>query len=277
MGKTGSAYVARATDRHGYVNYSSEEDETWGILFRRQMQVIQGRACDEYIHGLEILNLPSDRVVQIPEVSQALRSATGWELAAVDAVIPFGTFFELLAQRKFPAATFIRRQEDIDYLQEPDIFHEVYGHCPLLTDPVFADFVQAYGQLGLKASKQERVYLARLFWFTVEFGLINTSKGLRIYGAGILSSKGETVYALEDNKPERQALNIETALRTPYRIDIYQPIYFVIDRYKDLYDVMNENLLPQIHQAMEKGLLPAKFPPKAQTAPQPVVNDRHVC
>lgn len=277
MAKQGSSYVARQADAEGYVAYTSVEDETWNILYRRQMRVIGGRACNQYLHGLELLNLPVDRVAQIPEVSSVLRAATGWELAPVVAVIPFDEFFSLLADRKFPAATFIRRQEDIDYLQEPDIFHEIFGHCPLLTDPVFADFVQAYGELGYGASRQQQVYLARLFWFTVEFGLINTSNGLRIYGAGILSSKGETIYALEDSKPVRQPFSVDIALRTPYRIDIYQPIYFTINHFEDLYAVMNNSLLPKIKHAMELGLLEPGFPPKDQSRPNPVSDDRHLC
>ncbi len=277
MSKQTSRYVARQADTQGYVDYSHIEDETWSTLYQQQMRLICGRACEQYLHGLEMLNLPADRVAQVPEVSAVLKKTTGWTLEPVAAVIPFDDFFALLANRQFPAATFIRRQEDIDYLQEPDVFHEIFGHCPLLTDPVFASFVQAYGQLGHGASRQEQIYLARLFWFTVEFGLINTNNGLRIYGAGILSSQGETVYALEDFHPERQPFDIDTVLRTPYRIDIYQPVYFVINGFEDLYSIMNIELMPRIHQAMELGLLAPKFPPKNKSRQNPATDGRHLC
>ncbi|MCG8433731.1 MAG: phenylalanine 4-monooxygenase, partial [Gammaproteobacteria bacterium] len=208
MQKKTSKYMAKLPDENGIVDYTDEENETWAFLYDRQMQLIQGRACDEYTYGLEKLALPADRIPQLPEVNRVLRNATGWEVAAVPALIPFGEFFALLADKKFPAATFIRRKEEIDYLQEPDIFHEIYGHCPLFTDPVFADFSHNYGKLGLKASKEERVMLARVYWLTVEFGLIDTPRGLRIYGAGILSSKGETEYALDSDTPERRPFDV---------------------------------------------------------------------
>lgn len=266
-------YVAREPDSKGFVNYSPEEDQTWGFLYRRQMDIIENRACDEYIRGLEILGLSENSVPQLPDVNRALRKATGWEVAAVPALIPFGKFFELLANKQFPAATFIRTKEDIDYLQEPDIFHEIYGHCPLLTDPVFANFVHNYGKLGLNATKQERVYLARIFWFTVEFGLIQQANGLRVYGAGILSSKGETVYSLESDKPKRQEFDLMTALRTPYRIDIYQTIYFVIKQFEDIYHAMDESIIGKIHEAIELGDFEPSFPPKAKESSK----NRHDC
>ena len=274
MSKKSNSYVAKKADESGFVNYTDEENETWAILYDRQMAVIEDRACDEYFRGLEILGLPSDRVAQIPVVNKVLGKTTGWQLAPVAAVIPFGEFFELLADRKFPAATFIRRKEDIDYLSEPDIFHEIYGHCPLLTDPVFAEFVHKYGKLGVSADPWERAFLARLFWFTVEFGLINTASGQRIYGAGILSSKGETPYALEDPIPERRPFDVLTILRTSYRIDIFQTVYYAIDRYKDLYDIINETLLSKIQQAITLGMLEPTFPTNVSPSD---TSDHHVC
>lgn len=257
-----SSYVAHTPDADGIVHYSAEENSVWAYLYARQMKLIEHRACPEFLHGLSVLDLPADRVPQLHEVNHKLQAATGWRVAAVPALIPFGTFFELLASKQFPAATFIRRREHIDYLQEPDIFHEIFGHCPLLTDPVFANFVHEYGKLGLAASKQERVYLARVFWLTVEFGLIRTPAGIRIYGAGILSSKGESEYALDSQVPERKAFNVDDALRTPYRIDIMQPLYYVIDDFRQIYDVMNAGLLPRIHEAIRLGDYPPLFPPK---------------
>lgn len=254
-----SNYQARAADAEGWVDYTDTENQTWAHLFARQKQQIIGRASDEYLRGLEILDFPADRVAQVPEVNKALYAATQWQLHPVAAVIPFAEFFELLAQRRFPAATFIRRPEDIDYLQEPDIFHEIYGHCPMLTDPVFADFVQAYGKLGMAATAKERVYLARLFWFSVEFGLINTPQGLRTYGAGILSSSSECVYALEDSRVERRPWDVMTVLRTPYRIDIMQPIYYIIDSYEQLFAAMDTEVMGKIHSAMEIGLFTPSY------------------
>lgn len=257
-----TAYVAHQPDARGLIDYSDTENDTWRFLYQRQWELIRNRACRAYREGLEILDLPENRVPQLPEVNCALRAATGWEVAAVPALIPFGTFFELLADRKFPAATFIRTPEDIDYLQEPDIFHEIFGHCPLLTDPTFADFVHEYGKLGLAASPKERVYLARIFWFTVEFGLIRESGEHRIYGAGILSSPGETVYSLEGAEPERKDFDVMTALRTPYRIDIFQRIYFVIDSFEQIYEQMNSSIMPRVREAMALGDFPPAYPPK---------------
>ncbi|MBI2381826.1 MAG: phenylalanine 4-monooxygenase [Gammaproteobacteria bacterium] len=272
-----TSYTARTPDVHGYVDYSAEENQTWAFLYERQMKLIADRACDEFLKGLEVLQLTPDRVPQLPDVNRNLSAATGWEVAAVPALIPFGAFFELLANRRFPAATFIRRPEHIDYLQEPDIFHEIFGHGPLLTDPVFADFCQAYGKLGLAASKPERVYLARLFWFTVEFGLIETAKGRRIYGAGILSSKGESVYALDSELPERRPFELMTALRTPYRIDIFQTVYYAIRDFRQIFEVMNADLLPAIAEAMVLGDFPPTYPPKTPPAPVEAERKTHVC
>lgn len=264
-----TAYVAKTPNSQGIVDYTQVEDKTWQFLYQRQMELIKGRACDEYLRGLEIVGLNQNQVPQLPDVSRALRKETGWEVAPVKAVIPFGEFFELLANKKFPAATFIRSEEDIDYLQEPDIFHEIYGHCPLLTDPIFADFVHRYGQMGLAASKKERIYLARIFWFTVEFGLIQReNQGLRIYGAGILSSPGETLYSLDSDKAQRRTFDVMDALRTPYRIDIYQTVYYVISAFEDIYNAMDTNILNKIQQAIELGDFKATFPAKDIAKPK---------
>ena len=176
------------------------------------------------------------------------------------ALIPFDKFFELLANRRFPAATFIRTREEMDYLQEPDIFHEVFGHCPLLTNQAYADFTETYGKLGLNASHADRVMLARLYWFTIEFGLIQTAKGLRIYGGGILSSKEETVYCLESPEPQRKPFDPIEALRTPYRIDIKQPVYFVLDNFDTLYKLIDMDLIGLIQQARKLGEFAPAYP-----------------
>ncbi|GAL17745.1 phenylalanine-4-hydroxylase [Vibrio maritimus] len=158
-----------------------------------------------------------------------------------------------MAARKFPVATFLRSREEFDYLQEPDFFHEIFGHCAMLTDPDFAQFTQHYGQLGYQADSKERVYLARLYWFTVEFGLVEQNGDLKIYGGGILSSPGETLYALDDERPLRQAFNVDNVLRTPYRIDIMQPTYFVLDDIRQLYELKQQNLSQDVARAMESG------------------------
>ncbi|WP_144394505.1 phenylalanine 4-monooxygenase [Pleionea sediminis] len=270
-----TAYVAKTPNDSGFIDYTPIEDQTWKTLYDRQMEVIKNRACDEYMQGLDILGLSRDSIPQLPDVNRALKKATGWEVAAVPALIPFDEFFELLASKRFPAATFIRTPEELDYLQEPDIFHEIFGHCPLLTDPVFAKFVENYGKLGLHASKKERVYLARLFWFTVEFGLIQKTEGLRIYGAGILSSIGETPYSLENAKPERKPFDLMTALRTPYRIDIYQSVYFVINSFHEIYGVMDVDLLNKINEAIELGDFEPTFPPKKSNVVK--IKETHDC
>jgi phenylalanine-4-hydroxylase len=252
--KSTTSYVAHPVDGEGNAAYTNGENQIWHELITRQMPIIQGRACDEYIRGLELLNLPKDRVPQCPEVSKGLKQATGWALEPVAALIPFSKFFELLANRKFPAATFIRRREEMDYLQEPDIFHEVFGHCPMLTNQACADFTHTYGKLGLKASHEDQVMLAKLYWFTIEFGLIKTKEGLRAYGGGILSSKSETIYCVESPVPERKPFDVMDVLRTPYRIDIIQPVYFVIDSFDVLFRLTEMDLIGLIRKARELGM-----------------------
>lgn len=256
---TNTEYIAKIPDENGYVYYTEEENKTWQFLINRQIGVVENRACDEYLSGLETLNFSKDRVPQCKEISEALMHATGWSIEPVPTLIPDDEFFGLLANRKFPAATFIRRWDEIDYLKEPDIFHEYFGHCPLLTNPECADFMQHYGKLALSANALDRRYLARLYWFTVEFGLIQTLSGLRIYGGGILSSKGETVYCLEDSKPLRKPFDLLEALRTPYRIDIMQPIYFVIPDFSVLYQLIEMDVFSKIHEAQALGDYPPRF------------------
>ncbi|MBV2128061.1 phenylalanine 4-monooxygenase [Arsukibacterium indicum] len=265
MSKT-SQYVSRQSDDTGTIAWSAEENQIWHELITRQLGVIKGKACDEFLAGLEKLQLPTDRIPQLEEVSKVLRAETGWECAEVPALISFDKFFELLANKRFPVATFIRSREEFDYLQEPDIFHEIFGHCAMLTNPAFAEFTHMYGKLGLAASKQDRVFLARLYWFTIEFGLLNTKDGLRIYGGGILSSPGETMYALESAKPERKAFDVVDMLRTPYRIDIMQPIYFLLNNIDDLFDVAHLDIMALVEQAKALGLHAPRFEPKQKQA-----------
>lgn len=257
-----SKYRSRQPDAEGFVHYSEEENRIWHDLYARQVPMLEGRVCNEFIDALQRMNLPRDRVPQLHEVSEVLKRETGWTVAPVPALIGFTRFFEMLANRQFPAATFIRRREDLDYLEEPDIFHEIFGHTPLLTDYRFAAFTEAYGKAGLQADPRDHAMLARLFWFTVEFGLINTANGLRSYGAGIVSSPGELDYALNSPVPRRKPFDPLDALRTPYRIDIFQTVYFVIDHYDVLYDLAQQDLAPLIREARRLGMHEPTFPLK---------------
>ncbi|MGI2257721.1 phenylalanine 4-monooxygenase [Shewanella sp. GXUN23E] len=257
-------YTARQPDEKGVISYPADEHDTWRQLYARQAGNLPGRACQQYLDGLKALALPADRIPQLPEVDNILMAATGWKTAAVPALISFGKFFELLASKQFPVATFIRAKEEFDYLQEPDIFHEIFGHCPLLTNPAFARFSEVYGKLGLAASKEERVFLARLYWFTVEFGLVQApGEALRIYGGGILSSPGETLYAMGD-APQRKPFDLLQVLRTPYRIDIMQPIYYVIDNIEFLDEIAGMDIMAAVREAQRLGLYAPLFEPKVK-------------
>jgi phenylalanine-4-hydroxylase len=247
--KKSTTYVARKVDAKGNAAYTADENRVWHDLITRQLPLVQNRACNEYLQGVRALNLPHDHIPQCPEISAVLQEMTGWSLEPVPALIPFEHFFHLLANHKFPAATFIRRREELDYLQEPDIFHEIFGHCPLLTHQACADFTATYGKLGLDATPEDREMLAKLYWFTIEFGLINTPQGVRAYGGGILSSKEETVYSVESTIPIRKPFDIIDILRTPYRIDIMQPVYFVIDSFDVLFELIELDLISLIQKA----------------------------
>lgn len=261
----GTKYVSKIPDEQGIIQWSDEENNIWQELITRQLSCIKDKACDEYFIGLEKLNLPTNRIPQLGEVSKVLKETTGWECYPVPALIGFGQFFKLLSEKKFPVATFIRSREEMDYLQEPDIFHEIFGHCPLLTNPSFASYTEAYGKMGLNATKEQRVFLARLYWFTIEFGLLDTPQGLRIYGGGVLSSPGETTYALENEKVERKPFDVLDVLRTPYRIDIMQPVYYLLTKVADLDEIRKfevDDIMELVAKAEMLGLHEARFPAK---------------
>lgn len=261
-----TAYQAKYPDRHGHIDYTSCEHETWQALYQRQQDNVPRYACDAYLNGLNELALPSERIPQLSEIDTVLSRTTGWKTAAVPALISFERFFQLLANQAFPVATFIRSKEEFDYLQEPDIFHEIFGHCPLLTNPSFARFSHQYGKLGLAASKEERVFLARLYWFTVEFGLIRQADHqLKIYGGGILSSPGETLYAMSE-KPLVKPFDLIDILRTPYRIDIMQPIYYTIESIDYLDEIVKMDVMSAVTQARQLGLHAPLFEPKANVS-----------
>ncbi|HYQ71714.1 MAG TPA: phenylalanine 4-monooxygenase [Gammaproteobacteria bacterium] len=255
-----ATYTSRIPDARGYIRYTDEENRMWHDLITTQLPCLHGRACNDYIRALDRMAFPQDRIPQLSEVSAVLMDHTGWSVTPVPALIDFATIFELLASRRFPAATFIRNRDEMNYLREPDIFHEIFGHTPLLTDQRFANFCEAYGKAGMAAAPADHAMLARLFWFTVEFGLIRTPWGLRTYGAGIVSSPGELIYALESDAPQRRRLDVVEALRTPYRIDIFQSIYFTIDSFDELYALAEQDLPDYISEARRKGMLAPVYP-----------------
>lgn len=260
MPKT-STYTAMIPDAAGRVPYSPEEDAVWRDLIVRQLPSVQARMAAPYLDGLQRLGLPMDRVAQCTEVSARLAEATGWRVEPVPALIPFGRFFGLLAERCFPAASFIRRREDFDYIEEPDIFHEIFGHTPLLTDPRFAAFSQAIGQAGLKVAKADYVWLIRLYWFTIEFGLTRENGALKGLGSGLASSIAELEWATS-GQPELRPFDVLDILRTPYRIDILQPVYFVIEDLDDLFAAARRDLLADVATARALGLHAPKYPAK---------------
>lgn len=255
-----SRYIAHQPDGQGKVHYTAEEHRIWTILFERQRKLLPGRACDEFLNGLQELGLSSEVIPDLRDVSLCLQKKTGWQVVPVAALISARSFFELLAARCFPAATFIRCEEELDYVTEPDIFHELFGHCPMLTNQVYADFIHDYAKKVLTFPESDWPLLQRLFWFTVEFGLINTPKGVRAYGGGILSSISETVYSVESDLAMRVLFDPVVAFRTSYRIDMLQRVYFVINDYRQLYDFVTSNIGERIQRARSLGEYPPFFP-----------------
>lgn len=250
-------YQSKTLDKDGTAHYSHSENETWAFLLKRQKELIQTRASKEYLKGVELLNF-SEKIPQHYEITDILKSHTGWGVEPVPALIQPEQFFTLLANKRFPAANFIRIPEEIDYIEEPDVFHELFGHCPLLTNAPYAEFMHQYGKLALKADQKTQMRMFRLFWFTIEFGLIKENSEFKAYGGGILSSKSEIIYSVESDIPERRPLDPMEALRTPFRIDILQPVYFVIESYEELFKII---ALDPLKMAQESFLLP-DFPAK---------------
>ena len=211
-----------------WARYTPAEHQVWMTLYERQSALLADRACDPFLKGLEALDLHRAGIPDFARVNAELNRLTGWSVVAVPGLVPDEVFFDHLANRRFPAGRFIRAPNELDYLREPDIFHDVFGHVPMLTDPEFADYMAAYGRGGLRAMQRGQLHqLARLYWYTVEFGLLQTAAGVRIYGAGILSSRSETIFALDDPSPNRLGFDLERIMRTPYRIDDFQQVYFV--------------------------------------------------
>jgi phenylalanine-4-hydroxylase len=240
-------------DQH-WQRYTTAEHATWRTLYRRMEKILPGRACDEFLQGLKQLDIGAEQIPDMERLSEALYKLTRWRVVAVPSLVPDDIFFEHLANRRFPAGFFIRTPEQLDYIEEPDVFHDVFGHVPMLALPVFADYMEAYGKGGLRALKEfgALANLARLYWYTVEFGLIEKPEGLRIYGSGIASSSAESVYAVEDASPNRIHFDLERVMRTKYRIDDFQESYFVIGSFKELFEETYKDFAP-IYQRLRAG------------------------
>lgn len=222
----------------GCADYTEADHATWRTLFERQRRLLPGRACDEFVQGMRDLPIAADRIPDFLELSDVLQGRTGWQVVAVPGLVPDEVFFEHLANRRFPAGNFIRRPDQLDYLEEPDVFHDVFGHVPMLVNPVIADYLQAYGEGGLRAQRLGTLsQLARVYWYTIEFGLLRQADGLRLYGAGIASSFSETTFSLDDPSPNRVRFDLERVMRTQYRIDDFQETYFVIDGFEQLLEL----------------------------------------
>ena len=229
----------------GWHNYTPQEHAVWKTLFERQSKLLPGRACDEFVRGMQDLPIGPDQIPNFEQLSETLSQRTGWQIVAVPGLVPDDVFFEHLAHRRFPAGHFIRKPHELDYLEEPDVFHDVFGHVPMLMNPAIADYIQAYGEGGLRAKRLGVLEkLARVYWYTVEFGLVKQPGGLRVYGAGIASSATETVFSVEDDSPNRVAFDLERVMRTNYRIDDFQESYFVLENLNDLLELARIDFAP---------------------------------
>lgn len=237
--------------------YTPEQHDRWRRLYARQAELVPGRACDEFIEALKTMDA-ADGIPSFEATNEKLMKATGWRIVAVPGLIPDLTFFQHLAARQFPVTVWLREESEFNYIVEPDVFHDFFGHVPLLFNPIFADHMQEYGKGGLKAMGLDALtYLTRLYWYTVEFGLIRTDKGLRIFGAGILSSGGEVEYCLSNPRPRRVRMVPERVMQTLYKIDSYQETYFVIDCFKQLFDDTAPDFTPMYQRLASKEALPA--------------------
>ena len=233
-------------------HYTPEEHATWDTLFARQARLLPGRASEAYLRGLDVLKLSKPGIPDFEELSERLMKLTGWQVVAVPGLVPDDVFFDHMANRRFVAGNFIRRPDQLDYLQEPDVFHDVFGHVPMLADPVFADYLAAYGRGGQRALGLDALkYLGRLYWYTVEFGLIAEPEGLRIYGSGIVSSYAESQFALDDPSTNRIGFDIARVMRTEYRIDDFQQNYFVIPSFDELLRVTVETDFAPLYERLK--------------------------
>ncbi len=241
-------------------DYSATDHDVWRQLYERQRALLVGRAADEFLAAQDAMGMTPERIPKFADMDAALREATGWTLVGVEGLLPELDFFDHLANRRFPVTWWIRRPDQVDYIEEPDLFHDLFGHVPLLMNPLFADYMAAYGRGGVKAhgiGPEALQMLTRLYWYTVEFGLIRQKDGLRIYGSGIVSSKGESIYCLDSNAPNRIAFDLERIMRTRYRIDTYQKTYFVIDSFEQLIDATRPDFAPLYSRLAPRDSIPA--------------------
>jgi phenylalanine-4-hydroxylase len=244
-GEAGRPERADWTTDQGFENYTADQHAVWRTLFERQIRLLPGRACEEFVQGMRDLPIGADQIPDFRRLSDVLMKRTGWQVVAVPGLVPDEVFFEHLANRRFPAGHFIRKRNELDYLEEPDVFHDVFGHVPMLLNPAIADYIQAYGAGGLRAQRLGVLpNLARVYWYTVEFGLVMQAGGLRIYGSGIVSSYTESVFALEDPSPNRVRFDLERVMRTRYRIDDFQETYFVLGDLAELLDLARIDFAP---------------------------------
>ena len=244
-GDAATPHRADWTIDQNWEHYTAAEHAVWRTLYERQAKLLPGRVCAEHLAGMEALPIGAEAIPDFRRLSDILTRRTGWQVVAVPGLVPPEVFFEHLANRRFPAGQFIRRAEQLDYIEEPDVFHDVFGHVPMLMHPVLADFLQAYGKGGLRAQRLGALdQLSRVYWFTVEFGLVAQDDGLRIYGAGIVSSLAETRFSLEDRSPNRLKFNLSRIMRTRYRIDDLQETYFVLDKLDDLLHLAEIDFAP---------------------------------
>ena len=241
-------------------DYSADDHATWGVLYQRQRDLLVGRACDEFLQAQDTMGMDARAIPRFDQLNEVLGATTGWTLVGVEGLLPELDFFDHLAHRRFPVTWWIRRPDQIDYIAEPDLFHDLFGHVPLLMDPMFADYMQAYGAGGVKAhaiGPEALQNLTRLYWYTVEFGLIRQADGLRIYGAGIVSSKGESLHALGSPAPNRIGFDLERIMRTRYRIDTFQKTYFVIDSFEQLMNATAPDFTPIYARLEAQDAIPA--------------------
>ncbi len=262
-GKAGRPDQADWTIDPGWENYTADEHAIWKMLFERQTKLLPGRACKEFVQGMRNLPIGADEIPDFRRLSDVLMKHTGWQVVAVPGLVPDEVFFEHLANRRFPAAHFIRKRNELDYLEEPDVFHDVFGHVPMLLNPVIADYMQAYGVGGLRAQQLGVLpNLARVYWYTVEFGLVMQDDGLRIYGSGIVSSCAESVFALDDPSPNRVWFDLERVMRTRYRIDDLQETYFVVGDLGELLELASIDFAPRYSRVeRQPDLEPGEIPP----------------
>ena len=240
--------------------YTATDHQVWAQLFERQQQILPGRASQAFLDAQRAMHMSAHEIPKFDDLNRVLRAATGWELVGVQGLLPELDFFDHLANRRFPVTWWIRTPEQMDYLSEPDLFHDLFGHVPLLMNPVFADYMQAYGRGGVKAhgiGPEALANLTRLYWYTAEFGLIRDPDGLRIYGSGILSSKGESIHCLESAAPNRIGFDLERIMRTRYRIDTYQKTYFVIDSFEQLFEATQPDFAPIYARLATQDSIPA--------------------